>query len=347
MARKLMKGNEAISEAAIIAGCRHFFGYPITPQNQIPEYMSRRMKEVDGVFIQAESEVSAINMVFGAAGAGARVMTSSSSPGISLKQEGISYLACAELPAVIVNIMRTGPGLGGILASQGDYFQAVKGGGHGDYKMIVLAPDSVQEAADLTMLAFDLADQYLTPVTVLGDGIIGQMMEPVDFSEPSGRKLPSKNWAAGMGNCPRAQINSMYIEPENMRATSDRLAKRYDEISKNEVMSESYLTEDADFIVTAFGTVARIAKTAIDAARADGIKVGLLRPITLWPWPDAEYKKLMGKPFLCVEMNSGQMREDVERSLFKQVEFLGVMGGFVPTPGDILDKIQKMGGTRQ
>jgi len=287
MARVLMKGNEAIAEAAIQAGCRFFFGYPITPQNQIPEYMARRMPEVGGTFLQAESEVSAINMVYGAAGAGARVMTSSSSPGISLKQEGISYIACAELPCVIVNMVRSGPGLGGILPSQGDYFQAVKGGGHGDYRLIVLAPNSVQEAADLVMEAFDLADLYRVPVMILGDGMIGQMMEPVEFRQPKKRELPPKTWAATGydGSKPRAVINSLYIEAEEMQAVNNRLQAVYNKITKNETRWDTFMMDDADICIVAYGTVSRVARNAIIKAREIGIKAGLIRPVTLWPFP--------------------------------------------------------------
>ncbi|MBQ9941667.1 MAG: 3-methyl-2-oxobutanoate dehydrogenase subunit VorB [Christensenellaceae bacterium] len=348
MAKKLMKGSEAIAEAAIQAGCRFFFGYPITPQNQIPEYMSKRMPQVDGCFLQAESEVAAINMVYGAAGAGARVMTSSSSPGISLKQEGISYIACAELPCVVCNIVRTGPGLGGIQPSQGDYFQATKGGGHGDYHLVVLAPSSVQEAADLVMEAFDIADMYRNPVMILGDGMIGQMMEPVEFKEPKKRQLPEKTWAATGwdGSRDRAIINSLYIEPEVMKVVSDRLQQRYATIAKNEVRVEEYMMDDAEYCIAAYGTIARIAKSAIAKARAMGIKVGLIRPITVWPFPSESYKKAAEKvdAFLTVEMSAGQMVEDVRLAVDgkKPVEFYGVMGGFVPTPEDILEQIIKM-----
>ncbi|MEG2202428.1 MAG: 3-methyl-2-oxobutanoate dehydrogenase subunit VorB, partial [Christensenellaceae bacterium] len=316
MDKVLMKGNEAIAEAAIKAGCTHFFGYPITPQNQIPEYMSKRMPQIGGTFIQAESEVSAINMVYGAAGAGARAMTSSSSPGISLKQEGISYIACAELPCLIVNIMRSGPGLGGILASQGDYFQATKGGGHGDYHMVVLAPASVQEAADLVMEGFDIADQYRIPVMVIGDGMIGQMMEPVQFKEIKKRELPKKDWAA-VGwkdkTRPRAIINSLHIEAEEMSAVNDILQEKYAQITKNETRVQEFMVDDADYVIAAFGTTARIAKNAALKAREAGIKVGVIRPITLWPFPSKAFYDAADhlKGILTVEMNVGQMIEDV------------------------------------
>ncbi len=347
MAKVLMKGNEAIAEAAIQAGCRYFFGYPITPQNQIPEYMARRMPEVDGTFLQAESEVAAINMVYGAAGAGARVMTSSSSPGISLKQEGISYIACAELPCVIVNIVRSGPGLGGILPSQGDYFQAVKGGGHGDYRIIVLAPSSVQEAADCVMDAFDLADIYRIPVMVMGDGMIGQMMEPVEFKEPAKRDLPPKTWAATGydGSRPRAVINSLYIEAEEMNVVSARLQSVYDKIAENETRFDTFMMDDAEIGIVAYGTTARIVRNAILKARNElGIKAGLIRPITLWPFPsqpiaDAAEKC---KAFLAVEMSTGQMVEDVRLAVNGKcpVGFVGTTGGIIPTPNQIVEKLK-------
>jgi 2-oxoglutarate ferredoxin oxidoreductase subunit alpha len=349
MAKKLMKGNEAIAEAALKAGCRYFFGYPITPQNEIPEYMSRRMPQIGGTFVQAESEVSAINMVYGAAGAGARAMTSSSSPGISLKQEGISYIACSELPAVIVNMMRTGPGLGGILPSQGDYFQAVKGGGHGDYHLIVLAPSSIQEAADLIMDGFDLADIYRNPVMILGDGMIGQMMEPVEFKEPGQRPLPAKDWAAtgwdGKSR-KRAVINSLYIAAEEMEEVMARLKARYDEIEKKEKRVEEYMMDDAEVCITAYGTVARIAKSTAQKLRSEGIKAGVIRPITLWPFPSETYEKYCGQVdfFFDVEMSLGQMLEDVKLAVNgkKPVEFMGVVGGSVPTPNQIREKIMEV-----
>jgi len=349
MAKELMKGNEAIAEAAIKAGCKAFFGYPITPQNQIPEYMSRRMPQIGGAFVQAESEVAAINMVYGAAGAGARVMTSSSSPGISLKQEGISYIACAELPCVVVNIVRSGPGLGGILPSQGDYFQATKGGGHGDYRLIVLAPSSVQEAADLVMEGFDLADKYRMPVMVLGDGMIGQMMEPVEFREISAKKAPEKDWAAkgwdGKSR-DRAIINSLYIEADVMSEVNKKLKAKYDEIEKNEVRVQSFMTDDADYLIVAFGTIARIAKNAVLKAREKGIKVGLIRPITLWPFPqDAIGEASKGvKGILVVEMNQGQMIEDVRLASKGRVPvgFYGTTGGIIPAPDDIVTELIKM-----
>ena len=349
MARVLMKGNEAIAEAAIQAGCRYFFGYPITPQNQIPEYMSRRMPEVGGTFLQAESEVSAINMVYGAAGAGARVMTSSSSPGISLKQEGISYIACAELPCVIVNIVRSGPGLGGILPSQGDYFQAVKGGGHGDYRLIVYAPASVQEAADCVMEAFEASDYYRVPALVLGDGMIGQMMEPVEFKEPKKRELPQKTWAATGydGSRDRAVINSLYIEADEMSAVNARMQNVYREIEKNEMQFEEYMMDDAEICIVAYGTTSRIARNAITKARNElGIKAGLIRPITIWPFPSqpiADAAKKV-KAFLAVEMSTGQMVEDVRLAANGAcpVSFFGTTGGIIPTPKQIIEKLKEI-----
>lgn len=349
MAKKMMKGNEAIAEAAVKAGCKAFFGYPITPQNQIPEYMSRRMPQIGGSFVQAESEMAAINMVYGASGAGARVMTSSSSPGISLKQEGISYMACAELPCVVVNIVRSGPGLGGILPSQGDYFQATRGGGHGDYRLIVLAPASVQEAADLVMDGFDLADKYRTPVMVIGDGMIGQMMEPVEFNEERKPIITEKPWAANGWDGKsreRAVINSLYIEAELMNTVNKKLKAKYDEIEANEVRYQEYMMDDAEYAVVAFGTVSRIARNAAKKAREMGIKVGVVRPITLWPFPRKELNKLADnmKGILTVEMNMGQMYEDVQMAVAgkTKTEFFGTLGGVVPTPNEILDAIVKM-----
>ena len=297
--KKLLKGNEAIAEAAIQAGCRFFFGYPITPQNQIPEYMSKRMPQVGGCFLQAESEVAAINMVYGAAGAGARVMTSSSSPGISLKQEGISYIVGAELPCVIVNMVRGGPGLGSIQPAQSDYYQATRGGGHGDYRMCVLAPSSVQEAVTLTQEAFDIADRYRNPVMVLGDGLIGQMMEPVDMDEASNRKpasdLKPKTWAATghvpTADSPRAVINSLYIDPQAMETHCQHLQAKYDAIEAAECRWQEEMVEDADIVLVAYGTTSRIARSAMRKCREQGVRVGLIRPITLWPFPEAGHPR--------------------------------------------------------
>ena len=343
--KHLMKGNEAIAEAAIKAGCRFFFGYPITPQNQIPEYMSKRMPEIGGCFLQAESEVAAINMVYGASGAGARVMTSSSSPGISLKQEGISYMACAELPAVIVNMVRGGPGLGSIQPAQSDYFQMTKGGGHGDYKLIVFAPDSVQEAVDLTYSAFDTADKYRTPVVILGDGMIGQMMEPVEMPEEIA-ELPEKPWATtGCAKGERRIINSLYIEPDVMEKVNLRLQEKYNTIARNETRWEEYFMEDAEMVITAYGTTARIAKKSIKELRKAGVKAGLIRPITLWPFPAEAINKAAAraKAFLTVEMSCGQMVEDVRLAVNGQapVEFFGRAGGMIPSWKEIYAAAEK------
>lgn len=343
MAKILLHGTEAISEGAIRNGCRAFFGYPITPQNEVPEYMSVKMPEIGGVFVQAESEIAAINMVYGAAGSGVRSMTSSSSPGISLKQEGISYIACAKIPCVIVNIMRAGPGLGGILPAQGDYFQAVKGGGHGDYRLIVLAPASVQEACDLTYLAFDLSDKYRVPAMVLGDGMIGQLMEPVEL--PPMRALsdiPEKDWATdGAFGEKRRILNSLLIDPDTLEPHVQTLQKTYAEIAHSETRCETYLCEDAEIVLTAYGTVGRIAKSAVDALRKAGVKAGLIRPITLFPFPAEAYRAAANtaKAFLTVELSLGQMVEDVELAVGgkKPVYFFGRQGGNVMTEEEIVD----------
>jgi len=340
----LMKGNEAIGEAAVVAGCRHYFGYPITPQSELIEYMARRLPQVDGVFLQAESEVAAINMVYGAAGAGARVMTSSSSPGISLKQEGISYLAGAELPCVIVNIMRGGPGLGGIQPGQGDYFQATKGGGHGDYHNIVLTPDSVQELVDMTILGFDLADKYRNPVMLLGDGAMGQMMEPVIF-KPSIAQPAVKPWAVSglRGGREPNIINSLHIKPDELELHNLHLQRKYALIRENEVRYEKVHTDDAELIVVAYGITARIVKSAMEKARLQGLKVGMLRPITAWPFPVEPFGELAlkTKAFLAVELSAGQMVEDVRLAVngLKPVYFYGRMGGMIPSPKEILEQI--------
>ena len=354
MAKVLMKGNEAIAEAAILAGCRFFFGYPITPQNQIPEYMSKRMPKVGGCFLQAESEVSAINMVYGASGAGARVMTSSSSPGISLKQEGISYAVGAELPLVVVNMVRGGPGLGSIQPAQMDYFQATKGGGHGDYHLVVFAPASVQESIDIMSVAFDTADKYQCPVMIVADGMICQMMEPVELPEMKEYTvdLEKKPWAAnGHGfskKSGRSIINSMYINTEDLTVHNENLQATYREIEKNEVRFEAYNMENAEIVVTAFGTVARIAKSAIDDLKEEGFNVGLFRPITLWPFP---YKELHDaaladgvKAVLDVELNAGQMYEDVRLAINGEtkVELLSRLGSQMPTPEEIKEKLLSM-----
>lgn len=348
--RKLMKGNEAIAEAAIRGGCRFYAGYPITPQNEIPEYMSWRLPKVGGRFIQAESEISAINMVYGAAGAGARAMTSSSSPGISLKQEGISYICGAELPCVIINMVRSGPGLGGIQPAQSDYFQTVKGGGHGDYRMLVYSPCSVQECVDLLYDAYDKAERYRLPVMILGDGMLGQIMEAVTLPEMKDlSSLPKKAWAAdgsGIGK-DRRIINSLYIVPDELEAMNRKLQKIYDDMCEREVMCEDYLTEDAEIIITAYGTVARIAKSAVDVLRENGIKAGLVRPITLYPFPKANFARTMENPcvkeVVAVELSMGQYVEDVRLVAEgkKPVKFYGRSGGNVMSPEDIVDFVLK------
>lgn len=350
MALTLMKGSEAIAEAAIRAGARFFFGYPITPQTEIPEYMSARMPEVGGCYLQAESEVAAINMVYGAAGTGARVITSSSSPGVSLKQEGISYCAGAMLPCVILNVMRGGPGLGSIQASQGDYFQTTKGGGNGDYHLLTYAPASIQEAIDIFGFAFDKAEQYRIPVMFLADGIMAQMMEPVEMPEmidfkvdPEKKPWAATGWKPGDDPAKRAVINSLFISTEELTEHNLRLQAMYEEVKKNEVMYETYLTEDAEIVITAFGTVARIAKSAVNELRAQGVKVGLFRPITVWPFP---YKELAEctkgkKAILDVEANEGQMMEDVRLAVegAVPVEYLGHCGSLMPTVDEIKAKI--------
>ena len=348
----LMKGNEALAEAAIQAGCRHFFGYPITPQTEVSAYMAKMMPKVGGTFLQAESEVAAINMVYGASGAGARVMTSSSSPGISLKSEGISYIAGADLPCVIVNIVRGGPGLGGIQPAQSDYFQATKGGGHGDYHLIVFAPASVQELVNLTKEAFDVSDIYRVPVMIMGDGMLGQMMEPVEFGAYEQRQLPEKTWATTGTKMKRKKniINTLLIEPQELEDMVVARQKRYDEITSKETKYEEYLTEDADFVIAAYGITSRIAQTAINTLRKEGIKVGMIRPITLWPFPVAPFQKVAktAKRVLCVEMSMGQMIEDVKLALECKipVDFYGRTGGVVPTPPEIVAKIKEMAGLK-
>ncbi|MTI79388.1 MAG: 3-methyl-2-oxobutanoate dehydrogenase subunit VorB [Firmicutes bacterium] len=354
MSKILMKGNEAIGEGAIRAGCRHFFGYPITPQSELPHYLAKRMPEVNGVFLQAESEVSSINMVYGAAGAGKRVMTSSSSPGLSLMQEGISYLVGAELPCVVVNIMRGGPGLGNIAPAQGDYFQSTKGGGHGDYKLITLAPESVQEIIDLMAKAFDLSDQYRNPVMLLGDGVLGQMMEPVELGDIKDVKQTEKTWAAsGMkGRNKPNIINSLYIQPEDCEDMNEKLFAKYAEISGKEKLWEEYQLDEADIVLVAYGTAARICKSAVDKAREKGIKAGLVRPITLWPFPDNVIADAASSAnnVLTVEMSMGQMVEDVRLAVNGTcpVHFYGRSGGMVPLVSDVLAEIEKLaaGGDR-
>ena len=355
MALTLMKGSEAISEAAIRAGARFFFGYLLTPQTEIPEQMAARMPEVGGCFLQAESEIAAINMVYGAAATGARVITSSSSPGISLKQEGISYCAGAQLPCVILNVMRGGPGLGNIQASQGDYNQGVKGGGNGDYHLLTYAPSSIQEAIDIMQFAFDKAEKYRMPVLFLADGIIAQMMEPVEMPpmvdykvDPEKKPWACTGWKPGDDPAKRAVINSLFIGTEDLSEHTAVLQAVYDEARRNEQMWECYKTDDAEFIITAFGTVARVAKTAIDEMREEGLKVGLFRPITVWPFPYDALRETVGrdgvKGVLDVEVNEGQMLEDVKLAIegAKPIQFFGHCGSQFPTTKEIRNKILEM-----
>lgn len=349
--KMLMKGNEAIAEAAISAGCRYFFGYPITPQSQVPEYMSKRLPQVGGCYLQSESEVAAINMVYGAAGAGGRVLTSSSSPGISLKQEGISYIAGAELPCVIVNMVRGGPGLGSIQPAQSDYFQATKGGGHGDYHLVVLAPASVQEIVELTQLAFDIADYYRNPVLIMGDGLIGQMMEPVEMpAYKPYRPLPEKTWAAvgWDGKRERAVINSLYIDPDVLEQKVLQLYQKYALIERDEVRVQLEMMDDAEYVLVAYGTTARVARSAMRKAREQGVKVGMIRPITLWPFPTQAVRDacLNARHFLTVEMSMGQMVEDVRLAAEGRVpvSFYGRTGGVVPDVREIYHEIMKLTG---
>jgi 2-oxoglutarate/2-oxoacid ferredoxin oxidoreductase subunit alpha len=339
VAKRLMRGNYAVAESAVRAGCRFYFGYPITPQNEIPEYMSQRLSKLNGaVFIQAESEIASIHMVIGASMAGGRVMTSSSSPGISLKQEGISFLSAIELPAVIVNMSRGSPGLGNIAPAQSDYFQATRGGGHGDYRNIVLAPNSVQELADLTYRAFHLADRYRTPVVLLGDGMVGQMMEPVELPpEIPVESLPAKEWtlsgAEGRGG---RILRSLLLDPFEEEEQNWKLMRKYEAITREEVTCECLWADDAEMIVVAFGIGARIAKGAILRLREQGLRVGLIRPVTLWPFPSVTLKRYAArvKQFFVFEMNMGQMVEDVRLSVEGRadVSFYGRPGGVVPTP---------------
>jgi 2-oxoglutarate ferredoxin oxidoreductase subunit alpha len=340
---QLMKGNEALAEAAIRAGCNAYFGYPITPQSEILEYLADQGRRRGMIVLQAESEVASINMVYGASGAGARVMTSSSSPGVSLMQEGISYIAAAELPCLVVNVNRGGPGLGTIQPSQGDYFQAVKGGGHGDYRLIVLAPASVQEMADFVYDAFDLADRYRNPVMILADGALGQMMEKVQFKEyiPA-EHIPAKPWATTGKPKSRERniITSLHIQPEKMEQINIRLQEKYGRIAAAETRSEQFHADDAEYLIVAYGLAARIAKGAVEIARAQGIKAGLLRPQTLWPFPTTAIRELAERVqgVLVVEMNSGQMIEDVRLAVEGRVPvgFYGRMGGIIPAPDEVV-----------
>ncbi|MBR6546496.1 MAG: 3-methyl-2-oxobutanoate dehydrogenase subunit VorB [Clostridia bacterium] len=343
--RVLMKGNEAIAEAAIRSGCRHYFGYPITPQTEIAAYMAKKMPKIGGVFLQAESEIASINMVYGASAAGLRVMTSSSSPGISLKTEGLSYIAGSDVPALVVNVQRGGPGLGGIQPSQSDYFQATKGGGHGDYKMIVLAPASVQEMASLTMLGFELADKYLVTSMLLADGTIGQMMEPISF-EDAEPKTYDKPWALTGTEGKRTHniVNSLYLKPDELEKKNFERFEKYRLIEENEVRYEEYMTDDCELCVVAFGIAARVAKNAVKAAREAGMKVGLLRPITLWPFPKKPLAEIAGhaKAFLSVELSMGQMIEDVRLATgcSRPVYLCNRTGGMIPSPEEVLAAIK-------
>ncbi|MBR4799643.1 MAG: 3-methyl-2-oxobutanoate dehydrogenase subunit VorB [Clostridia bacterium] len=348
MSKLLMKGNEAIAEAAIRSGCKLFFGYPITPQTELSEYMAKQMPLRGGLCLQAESEIAAINMVLGATASGARAITSSSSPGISLKCEGISYIAGSDLPCVIVNVQRGGPGLGGIQPAQSDYNQATKAPGHGDLHLIVLAPASVQEMASLTSLAFDLADQYRMPAMILADGALGQMMEPVDFERTKHRKLPEKTWACnGHANARKHNIiNSLYIQPDELESIIKERYKRYKKLESKEVLCEQYLCDDADIVIVSYGITARIAKSAVKAAREKGIKAGLFRCITLYPFPVNQLAELSShvKRFISVEMNMGQMVNDVKVAIDCRVPVThyGRTGGVIPTVKEITDEIVRL-----
>ncbi len=339
-----MKGNEAIAEAAIIAGCRHYFGYPITPQTEVAAYMAKRMPKIGGVFLQAESEIAAINMVYGVASTGKRVMTSSSSPGIALKSEGISYLAGADLPALVVNVQRGGPGLGGIQPSQSDYFQATRSAGHGDFRMIVLAPSSIQEMAELTVKGFDLADKYRMTAMLLADGTMGQMMEPVSLDFAIGEKV-DKPWAVTGTEGKREHniVNSLYLKPEELEKTNFERYERYEIVKENEVMYEEYMMDDAEICVAAFGIAARVSKNAVDEARKQGIKVGMIRPITLWPFPEKQFKAAADKvhTFISVELSMGQMIEDIKLSVEGKADVIlcNRVGGMIPSPEQVLESI--------
>jgi len=348
MAEKILeKGNIALAKGAIVAGCRYYFGYPITPQNDIPEYLSAEMPKVGGTFIQAESEVASINMVLGASAAGARAMTSSSGPGISLMQEGLSYMAGSELPGLVVNVMRVGPGLGGIAPSQGDYFQATRGGGHGDYFNIVLAPASVQEMFDLAIKAFDLSDKYRNPAMILCDAVLGQMKEPIILNEMKHERPPAKPWALTGAKGRKSQfLKTLYLSDGEQEVHNLELKEKYDILRKEDVIFEENGLDDAEIVVVAFGTVARIVKTAIQIAKEEGIKVGLIRPITLFPFPAEVIRKTVKKipRILVVEMNTGQMVDDVKLSIEDKVKlgFYGRPGGGIPTPEDVLRHIKVM-----
>ena len=347
----LMKGNEALAEAAIQAGCRHFFGYPITPQTEVAAYMSKKMPKIGGTYMQAESEIAAINMVYGAASAGVRAMTSSSSPGISLKTEGISYIAGADLPCLIVNVQRGGPGLGGIQPSQADYWQATRAPGHGDLHALVFAPSSIQEMVDTVFDAFELADTYRMPAMILADGMLGQMMEPVSFPEKTVTPIDKSGWATNghQNQRPHHVTNSLFLQPDQLEARIVERFKRYDEVKAKHTRWEEYLMEDAEYAVVAYGATSRIARSAVNTAREQGIKVGLIRPITLWPYPSAPIDAAAArgvKAFLAVEMSMGQMVDDVRLAVNGRapVGFFGRTGGIIPTPAEVLGEIKKMAG---
>jgi 2-oxoglutarate ferredoxin oxidoreductase subunit alpha len=354
MGKVLMKGNEAIGEAAIRAGCLNYFAYPITPQSEVAEYLSRRLPEAGGVFLQGESEVAVSYMIFGAAACGERVFTTSSSPGVSLMSEGISYITAGQCPAVFVNIMRGGPGLGGILPSQADYMQSVKGGGHGDYKLLVMAPASVQEAVEMMMSAFALAEKYRNPVMILGDGLIGQMMEPVEFpdalkAKPSNKDDWATNGMATRNSNQRNLVKTLYLDPEALNAHNLMLRAKYEQMEKEEVRYEAYnVDEDYSLLIVSYGTMSRVCRTAIDDLKNQGIEIGMIRPQTLFPFPRTAIYDAAGKKscraVLCVEMCMGQMVEDVERSVSGQrtVNWYGKCGGEVPTPEEVIEEVRKL-----
>ncbi len=348
-----MKGNEALAEAAIKSGCRHFFGYPITPQTEVAAYMAKRMPKIGGTYLQAESEVAAINMVLGAASAGVRVMTSSSSPGISLKTEGISYIAGSDLPCLIINVQRGGPGLGGIQPSQADYWQATRATGHGDFHILVFAPATIQEMVDLVYTAYDKADEYRMPAMILADGMLGQMMEPVEFPEKEANHQIEKPWATTghQNKRPHNIVNSLYLDPNELEQKVVERFKRYEIIKEKEPMAEEYLVDDADIVLVSFGATARIVKSAVNSARSMGIKAGMIRPITLWPFPEKVMQKVAktASCFLSVEMSMGQMVDDVRLAVNgeKPVYFFGRTGGIIPSPAEVLGEIQRiMGGAK-
>jgi len=342
----LMKGNEALGEAAIRSGCRHFFGYPITPQTELSAYMAKKMPKIDGTFLQAESEVAAIYMVYGASAAGMRVMTSSSSPGISLKAEGMSYLAGADLPCVVVNIVRGGPGLGGIQPAQSDYYQATRGAGHGDYHFIVLAPNSVQEMVYFVADAFNYSDEYRIPAMILGDGVLGQMMEPVDFDGMPQPVYANKEWATTGTNNEREQnvVKSLCMDPADLEQEIIARAQRYEVVKEKLQRYEEKFTEDADIIVCSYGITSRIVETAVEKLRKEGLKVGIIRPITLWPFPEKAFKNVNPKAYVSVEMSMGQMIDDIKlaTNCSVPVYHTGHTGGIIPTPEEIIQKIKEI-----